>query len=96
MGCRQVGVPRCVAGRSAGDLQRWYGVRLVVRDTAWAAQTITTQGEAREPVDRMIGRLTGMWGEGAVVTKHGDSLIVVDRSNNDRPIGDRSGDRSKH
>ena len=66
------------------DLRRWYGVELVVTDSVWRTRSITTQGMVSEPLDKLMGRLTTMWGE-AVVKKSGDSLIV-----------DRSGDRSKH
>lgn len=66
------------------DLRRWYGVELVVKDSALRVQSITTTGFASEPVETLVRNLTTMWG-GAVVTRRGDTLFV-----------DRPGDRPKH
>ncbi len=66
------------------DLRRWYGVELVVEDSSWRAQSITTQGLASEPAEKLVAKLAIMYG-GGVTTKRGDTLFV-----------DRSGDRPKH
>jgi transmembrane sensor len=65
------------------DLRRWYGVVLVVRDSAWAAQTISTGGAANEPVGKILQKLASIYG--GVVTQRGDSVFI-----------DKPGDRSKH
>jgi len=65
------------------DLRRWYGVELVVGDSAWRALPITTGGVVTELPEKMVDRIAAMLG--GVVTRHLDTLYI-----------DRSGDRSKH
>lgn len=61
------------------DLRRWYGVELVVRDSAWRGLSITTDALASEPVSRIVDRLAASWG--ATASRRGDTLFV------DRPGG---------
>ena len=66
------------------DLRRWYGVELVVNDSAWRARSIQSHAFTSEPVEKFVERLTNMWGALPATRSH-DTLFV-----------DRSGDRFKH
>jgi transmembrane sensor len=64
------------------DLRRWFGVELVVRDSVWATQTVSTQGVTSEPVGKIAQRLASIWG--GVVSQQGDTIFI-----------DRAGVRSR-
>lgn len=65
------------------DLRRWYGVELVIPDVALAHESITTDGWASQPVERLLERIALM--KGAKAVRHGDTAFI-----------ERSGDRLKH
>ena len=65
------------------DLRRWYGVELVVGDAALEHLTVTSNGNASEPVEKIIERITTM--QGTTSVRRGDTVFI-----------NRAGDRLKH
>jgi transmembrane sensor len=65
------------------DLLRWYGVVLIVRDSVWATQSVTTNGSVSEPVGKILERMATI--HGGVVTQKGDTAFI-----------DRPGERARY
>ncbi|MBC8088160.1 MAG: FecR domain-containing protein [Phycisphaerae bacterium] len=57
------------------DLRRWFGVELVVSDSALRGNSITAYGTIGEPVKNLIAQLEGMMG--GVATTRGDSVFIA-------------------
>ena len=60
--------------RVAGELRRWYGVRLGVADSSLRRRTVTTTFDVSQPVDEVLKKLSLMLG--ARVERQGDTATI--------------------